>query len=100
MRVEVEQLARGLDESNGSRGDGRAIEIGFEVELEGSPGTAGELAQKLPVVAEEHSQPLGDGEDHLAAALDPRQRARNKVFNDRGDLAGVRERQWCSVHSE
>lgn len=25
-----------------------------------------DLVQKLPVVAEEHSQPLGDGEDHLA----------------------------------
>jgi len=66
MWMKVEKVARGLDEPDGSRGDGRAIEIVIEVEFEGSPGTTGELAQKLPVVAEEDPQALGHREDHLA----------------------------------
>ena len=42
-----------------------AAEGRLEVEPEGSPGTGGELTQKLAVVAEEDSQPFGDSEDHL-----------------------------------
>jgi len=53
MRVEVEQLPRGLHEPHGSRGNAGAVEVGREVELEGSPGTAGELSQELAVIAEE-----------------------------------------------
>ncbi len=37
-----------------------------EVELEGSPGAAGQLSQELAIVAEEDPQPLGDREDDLA----------------------------------
>ena len=66
MWVEVEQLARRLHESHGSRGDVGAVEVGREIELQGSPGTAGQLSQELAVVAKEDPQPLGDGEDHLA----------------------------------
>jgi len=66
MRMRIEQLSCGLDEPDGSRGDVGAIEVGAKVELQGSPGTAGEFAQELSVVTEEDPQPLGDGEDHLA----------------------------------
>ena len=59
MRVKIEQFSRGLDKPHGPWGHGGAIGIGFEVEFEGSPGTAGELAQKLPVEAEEHSPAWG-----------------------------------------
>ena len=46
MRMEIEQLSRGLDKPNGSRGDVGAVEVGLEVESESSPGAAGELAQQ------------------------------------------------------
>ena len=41
MRMEVKQLARGLDGPGGSRGDAGVVEVGRVVELESSRGTAG-----------------------------------------------------------
>ncbi len=45
MRVEVEQLACGLDKAHGVRADVGALEVGREVEPQGSPGTTGERTQ-------------------------------------------------------
>jgi len=51
MRVEVEQLAGGLEETHSAGCQLSAVEGHLEVEPEGSPGTSGELTQKLAVVA-------------------------------------------------
>jgi hypothetical protein len=45
MWVEVEELTRRLDEADCSGGDAGTVDGGLEVELQGSPGTASELAQ-------------------------------------------------------
>ncbi|MGB5888398.1 MAG: hypothetical protein WBH75_00345 [Thermoanaerobaculia bacterium] len=66
MRVEVEQLAGGLEETHSAGGHLSAVKRRLEVELESSPGTGSELTQKLAVVAKEDPQPFGDGKDHLA----------------------------------
>jgi hypothetical protein len=44
MRVEVQKLTRGLDESHGARRNVGAVKVAVEVELQGSPGTAGQLS--------------------------------------------------------
>jgi hypothetical protein len=66
VRVEVEQLARGLEEAHGTGRHLSAIEGHIEVQPQGSPGTGSEFTEELSVVAEEDPQPLGDGEHHLA----------------------------------
>ncbi len=64
--VEVEKLSRGLQEAGRARSHIGAVKVAVEVELQGSPGTAGQPSQELAVVAEEDSKPLGNREDHLA----------------------------------
>ena len=66
MRMEVEQLSRGLQEPGPARSHIGAVKVAVEVELQRPPGTSGQLSQELAVVAEEDSEPLRDGEDHLA----------------------------------
>ena len=66
MRVEVQKLSRGLQEPSRARGNIGAVKVGSEVELQGSPGTAGELTQKPAVVAEEDPKPLGNRGHDLA----------------------------------
>ena len=64
--VEVEKLPCRLNEPHRARDHLGAVEVRREVELQGPPGTGGELAEELSVVAQEHPEPLGDGEDRLA----------------------------------
>ena len=42
-----------------------AVQVNLKIQPEGSPSTPGQLAQKFSVVAEEDSQPLGEGENDL-----------------------------------
>ena len=58
MRVEVEQLPRGLHEPHRARSHVGAVEVGCKVELQSPPGAAGQFSDKLTVVAEEDPQPL------------------------------------------
>ena len=51
---------------NGPGDDIVAVEVDSRIQLECSPGTAGQLAQEFPIVAEEDSQSFWDGENHLA----------------------------------
>ncbi len=63
--VEVEPLARGGDETDGSRDDVITVEVDLEVQSKGTPGASGQLAEQFSVVAEEDSQSLRQGENHL-----------------------------------
>lgn len=70
--VEVQKLARRLDVSDGSRGDAGTVEVGADVELQGSPGATGPLYQELSVVAEEDTRDEGVGDDVLLErSVDP-----------------------------
>ena len=64
--MKIENFASCGDEPNGPRYDIVAVKVVSRIQLECSPGTAGQLAQQSSIVAEEDSQPFWDGENHLA----------------------------------
>ena len=64
--MEIENFASGGDEPNGPRHDIVAVKVDSRIQPECSPRAAGQLAQQFTIVAEEDSQALGDGENHLA----------------------------------
>ncbi len=64
--MKIEQFSRGLQKPGRTRSHVGTVKVAVGVELQGSPGTAGQFSQELPVVAEEDSEPLWDGEHHLA----------------------------------
>ena len=66
MRMEVEQLSRGLQEGGSARSHVGAVKMAVEVELQGSPSAAGQSSQEPAVIPKEDSEPFGNGEHHLA----------------------------------
>ncbi len=65
MGVQIENFASCGDEPDGPRYDIVAVEIDVEIQPDGPPSATSQLAQQISVVAEEDSQPLGQGENHL-----------------------------------
>ena len=65
VRVPAEKFTSGSDEADGARYNGVIVVVDFEVQPYGAPGTSGQVPEETPVVAEEDSQPLWDGENDL-----------------------------------
>ena len=61
----AEKFASGSNEADGARYNGVIAVVDLEVQPYGAPGTSGQLPEETPVVAEEDSQPLWDGENDL-----------------------------------
>ncbi len=64
--MEIENFASCGDEPDGPRYDIVAVKVDLKIQPEGLPCTPGQLAQEFSIVAEEDSQPLGEGENDLA----------------------------------
>jgi hypothetical protein len=65
VRVKINPVPKCL---NGRNDSGHKFAPGhdFEIPAQGSESQAAEIPQEPPLILEEHPQPLGDGEDHLA----------------------------------
>ena len=63
--MEIKHFACGGDEPDCSRNYVITVKVDLEIQAKGTPGASSQLTQQFSVAAEEDSQPLGQGENHL-----------------------------------